>query len=200
MRLHMIRKTERDRSKQSTTRWICRAAILSSIPSAGPHRQAQIVEDGVLQRRLATECLKRSKIMDGTHKGRKQWEKDSCGQHSFSHWVLMRLHMTRDEEKDISWRTNPTLSHLTITYYSSQERFNEFPHGGHLHLPSLEGTHCYLEDVVPPTRQRGKTFYNRLTGPQLGAKNSKPRPGSLRPRLITMNKTVPDWLTHLWPS
>ena len=36
------------------------------------------------------------------------------------------------------------------------------------------GRHVHLEDVAIPTRQRRKTFGNRLTGPQLGAKNSKP--------------------------
>ena len=47
MRLHMVRKTERDRSKQSRTRRICPPTSLPSFP-AGPLQQAQIAEDRIL--------------------------------------------------------------------------------------------------------------------------------------------------------
>ena len=42
--------------------------------------------------------------------------------------------------------------------------------------PTFTRRNAHLEDVVPPTRQRGKTFCNRLTDPQWGVQNSKPRP------------------------
>ena len=39
-------------------------------------------------------------------------ETEPCGQHSFSHWVLMRLHMIRDTERDKSRRANVTSPHF----------------------------------------------------------------------------------------
>ncbi len=112
MRLHMIRDTERDRSKQPTTRRI-RPPPLSSLPSrptlTSPNRWGW----NTISTRLATKWWKWSKITDGVRKGRKRWEKESCEQRSFSRWVLMRLHMIRDRERDKSRRTNFTLPYLT---------------------------------------------------------------------------------------
>ena len=48
IKLHMIWDTKKDRSKQSTNGYIC-PPPLSSLPFlAGPHQQAQIVENGIL--------------------------------------------------------------------------------------------------------------------------------------------------------
>ena len=118
--------------------------------------------------------------MDGIHKGRKRWEKESCEQHSFSHWVLMRLHMIRDRERDKSRRTNLTQPHLTNHLLSFSKNCWQAHSAALIQIisarrsPTFTRRNAHLEDVVSPTRQRWKTFCNRLTGPQLGAKNSKP--------------------------
>ena len=39
--------------------------------------------------------------------------------------------------------------------------------------PTFTGRHAHLEDVATMTRQKRKTFSNRLTCPQLGAQNPK---------------------------
>ncbi len=110
-----------------------------------------------------------------------RWDTEARGERIM--WTALIFPLGFDEVPHDTGRRKGegrTLRFLTspITYYSSQETagkhilqlcFNEFPHGGH--LPSLEGTHI---DVVPLTRQRWKTFCNRLTGPHLGVKNSNP--------------------------
>ena len=109
-------------------------------------------------------------------------EKESCGKNSFSHWVLMRLRMIRDTEGNKPRRTNVAplqfdypLARKTTGRHTWQPWFchnHTVAHGrwtspiplGFTRLPTFIGRHVHLEDVTIPTRQRWKTFGNRLTG------------------------------------
>ena len=106
-------------------------------------------------------------------------EKDSCGQHSFSHWVLMKMHMNRDIEMDASRRTNYIPPHLTHrpTRQITASTFDKPCSAIQLsssRSPTFTGRQAHLEDVATPTRQRWETLGDRDTGPQLRARNSKP--------------------------
>ena len=145
MRLHMIRDTERDRSKQSITRRIC------SLPSSlffrpDPHRQARIVEDRILHYDKASYKM----VEKGGDNGwDTQGRKRCMGRGEKVMWTalffLLGFHIIWDMERDKSRRANVTSPHFVypptrkITgKHTRQPRFYVVSHG---RLPSLEGTH-----------------------------------------------------------
>ena len=85
--------------------------------------------------------------------------------------------MIWDMERDQSRRANVISSHFVHPF---TRKFYWKAHSTDPILvsftrpPTFIGRHAHLEDVALPTRQRRKRFGNRLTGPQLGARNPKP--------------------------
>ena len=92
--------------------------------------------------------------------------------------AAVTLHAQQSERKGYTGRKSsgyPTHTRQRCQYifhrFSSRiPRFNCASH-----VPTFTGRHAHLEDVVTLTRQRQKAYGDRLTGPQSGAKNSKPR-------------------------
>ena len=78
--------------------------------------------------------------------------KESCGQHYFSHWVLRRLHITRDTEENKWRRTHVTPAHFIDSpiilcgklqeSISKNTDFNEFHTGTHLHWKARTSREC----------------------------------------------------------
>ena len=90
-------------------------------------------------------------------------------------WFGMRKEINRE---------GPTSHHFTLSILlrSDSPNSTEFHTVTHLHW--------HLEDVATPTRQRRKTFSNRLTGPQLGAKDSKQwRSSVTSPKVRHLNRS-----------
>lgn len=90
-----------------------------------------------------------------------------------------RMHMNRDMEMDDSRRTSHIPPHLThrptrqITGSTFDKPCSTIQLSS-TRSPTFTGRQAHLEDDATSTRQWRETFGDRLTGPQLGARNSKP--------------------------
>ena len=174
----MIRDTERDRSKQSTARRIC-PPPLSSLPSHQTHiDKLELLRMGYyITTRLATRWWKKTEIMDGIHRGGKRY----MGRGEKIMWTALFFLLGFDEvvhdlgygkgqiEKGQRYITSLFTRKITGKH-TRQPQFYLVHTAIYLHWKARTSRGCCDTNET----QRRKTFGNRLTGPQLGAKNSKP--------------------------